>query len=244
LNNEEKMIALITGASKGIGKAIAFELASMGFDIWLNYRSSDEQAKEVADKIEEKGSKAILLKFDVTKKDQVDLALTELIEKQGPPEVLVNNAGIARDGLMMWMPSEDWTAVTETTLNGFFNVTKAVLPAMLHRRSGKIINIASVSGVIGTPGQVNYSAAKGGLVAATRALAKETAKRGLCINCVAPGFIETDMVKDLPVAKIVKMIPMQKIGQPEDVAALVGFLASDRSGYITGQIIGVNGGIC
>jgi 3-oxoacyl-[acyl-carrier protein] reductase len=238
------MIALITGASKGIGKAIALELASMGFDIWLNYRSSDEQAKEVADKIEEKGSKAILLKFDVTKKDQVGLALTELIEKQGPPEVLVNNAGIARDGLMMWMPFEDWTAVTDTTLNGFFNVTKAVLPAMLHRRSGKIINIASVSGVIGNPGQVNYSAAKGGLVAATRALAKETAKRGLCINCVAPGFIETDMVKDLPVTEIVKMIPMQKIGQPEDVAALVGFLASDRAAYITGQIIGVNGGVC
>lgn len=238
------MIALITGASKGIGKAIAFELADMGFDIWLNYRSSEEQAQEVAEKIEKKGSKALLLKFDVTQKDQVDRALNELVDEQGPPEVLVNNAGIARDGLMMWMPFKDWTEVTNTTLLGFFNVTKAVLPAMLHRKRGKIINISSVSGVMGNPGQVNYSAAKGGLVAATRALAKETAKRGLCVNCVAPGFIETDMVKDLPVNEIVKTIPMQKIGRPEDVAALVGFLASDKAAYITGQIIGVNGGIC
>jgi len=238
------MIALITGASRGIGKAIALELADMGFDIWLNYQSSDKKAKAVADKIETKGSKAVLLRFDVTKKEQVDYALIELMEKQGPPEVLVNNAGIARDGLMMWMPFKDWAAVTDTTLHGFFNVTKAVLPEMLQRKSGKIINIASVSGVMGNPGQVNYSAAKGGLIAATKALAKETAKRGICINCVAPGFIETDMVKDLPVKEIAGMIPMQKIGKPEDVAALVGFLASDRANYITGQVIGVNGGVC
>ena len=238
------MIALITGASRGIGRAIALELASMGFDIWLNYRSDDEKAKEVANLIEEIGSKAVLMKFDVTHKEQVDMALNEMVEKQGPPDVLVNNAGITRDGLMMWMPFKDWAAVTDTILNGFFNVTKAVLVPMLQRRSGKIINIASVSGVMGNPGQVNYSAAKGGLIAATKALAKETAKRGLCVNCVAPGFIETDMIKDLPVKEIIKMIPMEKIGKPEDVAALVGFLASDRSNYITGQIIGVNGGVC
>jgi len=237
------MIALITGASRGIGRAIALELASMGFDIWLNYRSDDEKAREVAKLIEATGTKAVVLKFDVTQREQVDSVLNELVEKQGPPDVLVNNAGIARDGLMMWMPFKDWTTVIDTSLNGFFNVTKAVLVPMLQRRSGKIINIASVSGVMGNAGQVNYSAAKGGLVAATKALAKETAKRGLCVNCVAPGFIETDMIKDLPVNEIVKLIPMQKIGKPEDVAALVGFLASDRSNYITGQIIGVNGGV-
>jgi 3-oxoacyl-[acyl-carrier protein] reductase len=237
------MIALITGASKGIGRAIALELAAMGFDIWLNYRSDDEKAKEVARLIEERGTKAVLMKFDVTVKEQVDRVLNEMVEKLGPPDVLVNNAGIARDGLMMWMPFKDWAEVTDTTLNGFFHVTKAVLVPMLQRRRGKIINIASVSGVMGNAGQVNYSAAKGGLVAATKALAKETAKRGLCVNCVAPGFIETDMIKDLPVEEIVKMIPMQKIGKPEDVAALVGFLASERANYITGQIIGVNGGV-
>jgi len=237
------MKALITGASRGIGRAIALELAAMGFDVWLNYRSDDEKAKEVVGLIEEKGIKALLLKFDVAQKEQVDSALTELIEKEGPPDVLVNNAGIARDGLMMWMPSKDWTVVTDTTLNGFFNVTKAVLVPMLQRRRGKIINIASVSGVMGNAGQVNYSAAKGGLVAATKALSKEVAKRGICVNCVAPGFIDTDMTKNLPVKEIVKMIPMQKIGKPEDVAALVGFLASDRANYITGQVIGVNGGV-
>lgn len=237
------MIALITGASKGIGRAIALELASMGFDIWLNYRSNDEKAKEVADLIEETGKKVLLMKFDVADREQVNTALTGIVDKEGPPDVLVNNAGITRDGLMMWMPFKDWTTVTDTTLNGFFNVTKAVLVPMLQRRIGKIINIASVSGVMGNPGQVNYSAAKGGLVAATKALAKETAKRGLCVNCVAPGFIETDMTKDLPLKDIIRMIPMQKIGKPEDVAALVGFLASDRANYITGQVIGVNGGV-
>jgi len=237
------MKALITGASRGIGRAIALELSARGFDVWLNYRSDDEKAKEVVGLIEEKGTKALLLKFDVTQKEQVDSALTELVEKEGPPDVLVNNAGIARDGLMMWMPFKDWTAVTDTALNGFFNVTKAVLVPMLQRRRGKIINIASVSGVMGNAGQVNYSAAKGGLVAATKALSKEVAKRGICVNCVAPGFIDTDMTKDLPIKEIVKMIPMQKIGKPEDVAALVGFLASDRANYITGQVIGVNGGV-
>jgi 3-oxoacyl-[acyl-carrier protein] reductase len=237
------MIALITGASRGIGRAIALELASMGFDIGLNYRTDDEKAGEVAKLIEKTGKKSVLLKFDVTQKEQVDSVLNEWVEKQGPPDVLVNNAGITRDGLMMWMPFKDWTAVTDTTLNGFFNVTKAVLVPMLQRRRGKIINIASVSGAMGNAGQVNYSAAKGGLIAATKALAKETAKRGICVNCVAPGFIETDMIKGLPVKEIVQLIPMQKIGKPEDVAALVGFLASDRANYITGQIIGVNGGV-
>ncbi|MCF8068356.1 MAG: 3-oxoacyl-ACP reductase FabG [Desulfobacterales bacterium] len=238
------MIALVTGASKGIGKAIALELADMGYDIWLNYRSSDESAAETAALIRKKGSEVTLLKFDVADKALVNGALNGLVEEFGPPDILVNNAGIARDGLMMWMPSDDWTDVTDTTLNGFFNVTKAVLQSMLQRKSGKIINIASVSGVMGNPGQVNYSAAKGGLIAATKALAKETAKRGICVNCIAPGFIETDMVKELPVKEIVKMIPMQKIGQPEDVAGLVGFLVSDRASYITGQVIGVNGGVC
>ncbi|MEO5356414.1 MAG: 3-oxoacyl-ACP reductase FabG [Nitrospirae bacterium YQR-1] len=238
------MIALVTGASRGIGRSIALQLAWQGFDIWLNYHSRDEQAREVAGLIEQIGRKVLLLKFDVADNAAVDGALTELTERLGTPDVLVNNAAIARDSLMIWMTQDDWTSVIGTTLNGFFNVTMKVLPGMLQRKSGKIINIASVSGVIGNPGQVNYSAAKGGLIAATKALAKEVGKRGINVNCVAPGFIETDMVKDLPVKEIVKMIPVQKLGKPEQVASLVGFLASENADYINGQVIGVNGGIC
>jgi 3-oxoacyl-[acyl-carrier protein] reductase len=238
------MIALVTGASRGIGKAIALELGGMGFEVWLNYAKNAEMAEAVAAEIRAKGGQARTLGFDVSDRAQIDAVLAPAVEAAGGLDVLVNNAGITKDGLMMWMPPADWDAVMSVSLDGFFNVTKAVLPKMLERRKGRIVNLASVSGVIGTGGQVNYSAAKAGIIGATKALAKEVAKRGVVVNCVAPGFIDTDMIQGLPVKEIVKLIPTQTVGKPEDVAAVVGFLCSEKCQYVTGQVIGVNGGVC
>jgi 3-oxoacyl-[acyl-carrier protein] reductase len=238
---EEKKIALVTGASKGIGAAIARVLARDGYDIWLNYRSNHEAAAVVAAEIEALGRSCTLLCFDVADPAAVKQALSPVLD-QATPFVLVNNAGFAKDALMVWMGENEWQDVLSVHLNGFFHVTKTLLVGMLKKRAGRIINIASTSGESGMPGQVNYSAAKAGLIGATRSLAAETAKRKVLVNAVSPGFIETEMIEGLPIERILPMIPMGRVGKPEEVAEVVSFLCSDKASYITGQVISVNGG--
>ncbi|MBN2427415.1 MAG: 3-oxoacyl-ACP reductase FabG [Deltaproteobacteria bacterium] len=236
-----KKIALVTGASKGIGAAIARDLAGDGFHIWINYRSDHEQAESVAGEIRHAGGDCTLLPFDVADRAAVLEVLEPLLEKE-VPEVLVNNAGFARDGILALMSPADWQDVLSVHLNGFFNVTRVVLARMMKKRRGRIINIVSTSGETGIAGQVNYSAAKAGLIGATRSLAVEVAKRNILVNAVSPGFIATEMTRDLPKEQILPMIPLGRIGEPEDVSGLVSFLCSERAGYITGQVFAVNGG--
>ncbi|HEY5995862.1 MAG TPA: 3-oxoacyl-ACP reductase FabG [Candidatus Deferrimicrobiaceae bacterium] len=234
-------IALVTGASKGIGAAIALELARDGFDIWLNYRSDHDAANRTAEAVRESGRACTLLPFDVADGGAVQAALGPMLEN-GTPFVLVNNAGYAKDGLMAMMDEGAWKEVLAVHLDGFFHVTKPVLFAMLKRRAGRIVNIVSTSGQSGLGGQANYSAAKGGLIAATKSLALEVAKRNILVNAVSPGFIETDMTSAIPKERVLPFVPLGRFGTPEEVAGLVGFLCSDRATYITGQVLAVNGG--
>jgi 3-oxoacyl-[acyl-carrier protein] reductase len=235
-------IALVTGASRGIGAAIAVRLAQAGYDIWLNYRSNHEAAQEVAGQITTLGRQCVLVPFDVSDEAASAEALGPLLEKQ-IPYILVNNSGITRDGLLFWMPRENWKDVLDTSLDGFYHVTSRVVGLMMQKKRGRIVNIVSTSGQTGMPGQVNYSAAKAGLIGATRALAKEVARSGVLVNAVAPGFIETDMTKDLPKAEVLKMVPLRRFGTGAEVAGAVAFLCSDDASYITGHVLNVNGGI-
>ncbi len=241
----KKKYALVTGGSRGIGRAVSVKLATMGYDIIINYVSNATEAEKTLEMVREAGTDGELLQFDVAKQDQVRTAL-EAWQTSHPEdyvEVLVNNAGIRRDQLMVFMQDEEWHSVLDTSLGGFYHVTQALLQPMLVHKYGRIINMASLSGLKGLPGQANYSAAKGGIIAATKALAQEVARKKVTVNAVAPGFIDTDMTEGLDVATLKKMIPSQRFGTPEEVAELVGFLASPGAGYITGEVISINGGL-
>jgi len=235
-------VALITGASRGIGAAVAIRLAQDGYDIWLNYRSNHEAAQEVARQIADLQRRCVLLPFDVSDDAAAAEALGPLLKEQ-TPYILVNNAGINRDGLLFWMSRKDWKDVLDASLDGFYHVTSRVVGLMMQKKRGRIVNIVSTSGQTGMPGQVNYSAAKAGLIGATKALAKEVARSGVLVNAVSPGFIETDMTKDLPKADLLKMVPLRRFGTAAEVAGAVAFLCSDDAAYVTGHVLNVNGGI-
>lgn len=238
--------ALVTGGSRGLGRAICLRLAQQNIPIIINYHSNKQAAEETLRMIEEAGGTGELLAFDVADKDSVEKALE--VWENGHPEddyidILVNNAGIRKDGLLIFMQNEQWHDVLDTTLNGFFYVTRRLLKNMLAHRSGRIINISSLSGLKGLPGQCNYSAAKAALIGVTKALSQEVAARKVTVNAVAPGFISTDMTKELDENTLKKMVPLGRFGQPEEVAALVSFLASPEAAYITGEVISINGGL-
>ena len=242
--NEVKY-ALLTGASRGIGKAIALKLASQGFSIIINYASNVEAAQRTLDEIVANGGEGELLPFEVSDSKSVEAALQKWSSQHENEyiSVIINNAGVRKDNLMMWMPEQDWRTVLSTSLDGFFNVTQPLLKSMLVKKWGRIVNVASLSGIKGMPGQANYSAAKGGLIAATKALAQEVAKKRITVNAVAPGFIKSDMTADLNEAELKKLVPVGRFGEAEEVAALVAFLVSDAAAYITGEVISINGGI-
>jgi 3-oxoacyl-[acyl-carrier protein] reductase len=237
-------VAIVTGASRGIGRATALALAAEGANVVVNYASSRESAEKVVAEIVALGSSAIALPADVSKADQVDELISAAMEKWGQVDVLVNNAGITRDTLLLRMKPEDWQAVIDLNLTGVFLCTRAVSKIMLKQRSGRIINITSVAGQIGNPGQANYSAAKAGVIGFTKTVAKELASRGITVNAVAPGFIATDMTQGLKTEEILKFIPLARYGQPEEVAGTIRFLATDpAAAYITGQVFNVDGGM-
>jgi 3-oxoacyl-[acyl-carrier protein] reductase len=237
-------VAIITGASRGIGRATALALAAEGANVVVNYASSSGAAEEVVKAITDAGGNAIALRADVSKLEQVETLLKDTLDKFGRVDVLVNNAGITRDTLLLRMKLEDWQAVIDLNLTGVFLCTRAVSKVMLKQKSGRIINITSVAGQMGNPGQANYSAAKAGVIGFTKTVAKELASRGITVNAVAPGFIATDMTSELKSEEILKYIPLARYGEPEEVAGMIRFLAADpAAAYITGQVFNVDGGM-
>ena len=237
-------VALVTGASRGIGKAIAISLGKLGAEVIVNYSASDASAEEVVKSINEKGGSSYKLKFDVSDEESVNKAVNQIIRDSGKIDILINNAGITRDGLLMRMKESQWDEVINTNLKGVFLCTKNVSKFMIKQRSGKIINITSIVGLIGNPGQANYSASKAGVIGFTKTCAKEFASRGIKVNAIAPGFIETEMTENLKTDDLLKMIPLGKLGSADQISSLVNFLvSSDASEYITGQTISIDGGM-
>jgi len=238
--------ALVTGGSRGIGKAVCIQLAKdTKYHIIINYNSNKKAALDTLKNLKNVGGSGEIMQFDVADTNQVQSKLNSWQEnnKDAIIEVIVNNAGITKDGLFMWMKQDDWADVINTSLNGFFNVTNHLIKKMLVQQYGRIINMVSVSGLKGNVGQTNYSAAKGALIAATKSLAKEIARRNITVNAIAPGFIKTDMTKEIDEKQLKNSIPARRFGEPEEVAHVVSFLVSKKSGYITGEVININGGI-
>lgn len=235
-------LALVTGGSRGIGAAVAKELASAGYDVVITYAGNEEAANKTVEEIKTLGVEAAAYKFDVSNNEETVKVVSEILEKYGRVDVLVNNAGITRDGLFMRMNKDNWDAVINTNLSGVYNVAQPVVKVMMKQRSGVIINMASIVGVYGNAGQANYAAAKAGIIGFTKSLAKELASRNIRVNAIAPGFISTDMTKGLDAEKITEHIPLKRLGQPEDIAKTVKFLC-DEGTYITGQVIQVDGGL-
>jgi 3-oxoacyl-[acyl-carrier protein] reductase len=242
--SEKQPVALVTGGSKGIGRAICVELGRCGYAVVVNYHSDEAGANETLARIKNQGGNGRILGFDVRDGEQCTGAIERLLDEVDRLDVLVNNAGVTADGLFLMMSRDNWKKVVETSLDGFFHVTRPVIEKMVRQRSGCVVSIASASGLVANRGQTNYSAAKAGLIGASRSLAAEVARLGIRVNVVAPGLIETDMIKDLPLTNIKAMIPMARVGKPEEVARVVRFLCSDDASYISGQVIGVNGGMC
>jgi 3-oxoacyl-[acyl-carrier protein] reductase len=241
--HDQENIAIVTGGGKGIGRAISLELAAGGYTVAINYKSDDRAASETLALIQKDGGRGELMRFDVTDAGDAERAVNEIAAKFGRIDILVNNAGIIADELFVFMPEQSWDAVVATTLKGFYNVTKPVLAKMLPNKRGAIVSISSVSALTGNRGQANYAAAKSGLIGASRAVSTEVARLGIRVNVVAPGLIETEMIKDAPVQNLKSLIPMARIGRPEEVAKVVRFLCSEDASYITGQVISVNGGM-
>lgn len=238
-------IALVTGGSRGIGRAICVKLAEMGYHIIINYSSNEEAAQETLELVKQKGSSGELLPFDVSQQESIEAALESwyTTHPEQHIEVLINNAGIRKDALMMWMTNAEWNEVMNTNMNGLFFLTRRLVKDMLIKKYGRIVNVVSLSGIKGLPGQVNYSAAKAGVIGMTKALAQEVGKKNVTVNAVAPGYIKTDMTKDLDENMLKAMIPVGRFGTAEEVAEVVGFLASRGASYVTGEVISVNGGI-
>jgi 3-oxoacyl-[acyl-carrier protein] reductase len=238
-------IALVTGGSRGIGRAVSIKLAEMGFFVLINYNTNRQEAENTLRFVREKGSDGEILRFDVSSQEEVEQVLGQwqAAHEGEYIKILVNNAGIRKDALVMWMKNEEWHDVINTNLHSFLYITRFLVKDMLLKKSGRIINVVSLSGLKGLPGQANYSAAKAGVIGATKALAQEIAKKNVTVNAVAPGFIKTDMTSGLDETQLKAMIPMGRFGKPEEVAAIVGFLASDEASYITGAVINVNGGL-
>jgi len=238
-------IALVTGASRGIGKAISITLANDGFYILINYKSNLKAAEDTLRQIEENGGEGELLPFDVSDAKSIQEALNDWKNKHPDTyiQTIVNNAGIRKDNLLIWLETEDWDEVIDTNLNSFYHITRPLIQDMIVNKSGRIINVVSLSGIKGMPGQTNYSAAKGGIIAATKALAQEVGRKKVTVNAVAPGFIKTEMTEDLNEKDFKRLIPMNRFGKAEEVAHVVSFLASEKASYITGEVISVNGGL-
>ena len=237
--------ALVTGGSRGIGRAISVKLAEQGHHVLINYKSNHQEAEKTLELIKENNGTGELMQFDVSNRIEIEKALENWMNNKPEQyiEVLINNAGIRKDTLLMWMKDEEWDDVINTNLNSFFVLTRRLLKDMLINKNGRIINIVSLSGIKGLPGQVNYSAAKGGVIAATKALAQEAGRKNVTVNAVAPGFIKTDMTKEINEKDYKAMIPLNRFGTPEEVAEIVAFLASEKASYITGEVISVNGGL-
>ncbi|HQW83747.1 MAG TPA: 3-oxoacyl-ACP reductase FabG [Ferruginibacter sp.] len=237
--------ALVTGGSRGIGRAVCIKMAEMGYHVLINYKSNEQEAKNTLALVKEKGTGGEIIQFDVSDKEAIKSKLGNWMETNEDKviEVLVNNAGIREDGLMMWMKDEQWENVMKTNLDSFFYVTRLLVNSMLMKKYGRIINMVSLSGLKGLPGQTNYSAAKAGVIGATKALAQEIGRKGITVNAVAPGFIKTDMTEELNETELKNLVPLKRFGTPEEVAHAVAFLASKEAAYITGEVISVNGGL-